>query len=332
VTDVHVVALVEELPDRQLELLREALPEGFRLVVATDGSLNEVDTVIVRDGVLDAATIDGADRLQKVVRIDVGAGRVDEQACRRRNVELDVVPSPSLMSVGEHAVMAIMMLLKRIPEATQRLREGVVAGGVEPAVTTQETYAYNWVGLEHFDAVWGQTIGLVGLGKIGSHVARLLRCFGADVVYTKRTQLAPEEEAALGVRYLPFDELLAASICVSLHNRFTDETERMMGEREFARMPRGSFFVNTARGRLVDEDALVDALSSGHLAGAALDVFWYEPLPADSPLLSAPNLLLTPHTGGIPTAESQQLELREAIRRSRVATPATATAGGGARR
>jgi phosphoglycerate dehydrogenase-like enzyme len=89
----------------------------------------------------------------------------------------------------------------------------------------------------------------------------------------------------------------------------------MMGEREFALMPRGSFFVNTARGRLVDEAALVHALEAGQLAGAALDVFWYEPLPADAALLRAPNLLLTPHTGGIPTAEAQILELQEAARR-----------------
>lgn len=331
-SDVQVVALVEELPEAQLELLRTVLPDGCRLVVGTDGSIDEADAVIVRDGVLDAAAIDGADRLQKVVRIDVGSGRVDEDACRRRGVDLEIVPSPSLMSVGEHAVMAIMMLLKRVPQATERLRAGVIVGGVEPAVTTQEEYAYNWVGLEHFDAVWGQTIGLVGLGRIGSHVARLLRCFGADVVYTKRTPLAPEEESELGVRYLPLDELLAASVCVSLHNRFTEETERMMGEREFALMPKGSFFVNTARGRLVDEAALVAALASGHLAGAALDVFWYEPLPADSPLLSATNLLLTPHTGGIPSAESQNLELREAVRRLQVAASATAAAGGGAAR
>jgi len=116
-------------------------------------------------------------------------------------------------------------------------------------------------------------------------------------VYTKRNRLDHTLEEQLGVRYLPFDELLAACECVSLHLRFVPETDRLMGEREFGLMRPGSLFVNTARGRLVDEAALIAALESGHLAGAALDVFWYEPLPEDSPLLSAPNLVLTPTRG-----------------------------------
>jgi D-3-phosphoglycerate dehydrogenase len=101
---------------------------------------------------------------------------------------------------------------------------------------------------------------------------------------------------------------------VSLHNRVKPETERMMDDRAFGLMRRGSFFVNTARGRLVDEAALLRALERGQLAGAALDVFWMEPLPSDSPLLQAPNVVLTPHTGGIPIAESRILELGEAAR------------------
>ena len=134
------------------------------------------------------------------------------------------------------------------------------------------------------------------------------------MIYTKPRRLSPEQEQAAGVRYLPLPDLLSQSLCVSLHNRFTPETEQMMGEREFALMGKGSFFVNTARGRLVDEDALAAALENGHLAGAALDVFWYEPLPKDSRLLNIPNLILTPHTGGIPMAESAVIELREAAR------------------
>ena len=309
------VAVLEELAAEHLAVLREHVPADVSITAPADAAaLAQATCLLVRSGEAKAAVIAAAPALRRVVRIDLGGGSVDEAACEARGIPIDVVQSVSLISVAEHAVMSILMLLKRFAPASERLRAGVVVGGLEPALTTQESYAYNWVGLERFAALRNQTVGLVGLGRIGSHAAHLLRAFGADVVYTKRARLDAATEAALGVRYLPFDELLAASICVSLHNRFDGTNEQLMGAREFGLMPTGSFFVNTARGRLVDEDALVAALASGHLAGAALDVFRYEPLPPESPLLTAPGLLLTPHTGGIPMAESQVLELREAGR------------------
>jgi D-3-phosphoglycerate dehydrogenase len=312
--DGVTIALLEGLAEQQAEALRSSLPAPHRIVQAeaNPGALADADYVVVRDGVLDADAIAAATRLRRVVRIDLASGHVDEAALSRRSIPLDVVPSTSLMSVGEHAVMCILALLKRFPEASARLRRGQIVPGVEPSLTTQEHYAFNWVGLERFEALRGSTVGLVGLGRIGQHTAALLRAFGANVVYTKRTRLSSDCERELGVRYLSFEDLLEASDVVSLHLRFTPETERMMGAIEFARMPSGSFFVNTSRGRLVDEDALSRALESGHLAGAALDVFWMEPLPAESPLLAIPNLILTPHSGGIPAAESQKIELREA--------------------
>ncbi|HWM11035.1 MAG TPA: NAD(P)-dependent oxidoreductase [Solirubrobacteraceae bacterium] len=308
----RTVALLETLPGEQADALRGTLPEDWTL---TEGDeLDGADYLVLRDGTADAETLAAAGNLRRVVHIEMGSGRLDGDACAARGVPVDVIRSPALMSVAEHAVTLILMLLKRVQRVSAELRAGEIAGGVEPAVTTQEEYAFNWTGLEHWEALYGKTIGLVGLGQIGTHAARLLNVFGADVVYTKRNRLAPAREAELGVRYASFDDLLRGSRCVSLHNRFDETTERMMGAREFALMPRGAFFVNTARGRLVDEAALVEALESGHLGGAALDVFWMEPLPPDSPLLRAPNLVLTPHTGGIPIAESRNLELQAAGR------------------
>ena len=308
----RTVALLEPLPGEQADALRRTLPDGW--TVTEGDTLDGADYLVIRDGTVDATTLAGAGNLRRVVQIAMGSGQIDGDACAARGVPVDVVHSPALMSVAEHAVMAILMLLKRVQRVSAELRAGEIAGGVEPAVTTQESYAFNWTGLEHWEALYGKTIGLVGLGQIGTHAARLLGAFGADVVYTKRQRLEPARETELGVRFASFDELLSGSRCVSLHNRFNEETERMMGAREFGLMPAGSFFVNTARGRLVDEAALVDALEGGHLAGAALDVFWMEPLPPDSPLLRAPSLVLTPHTGGIPIAESRTLELQAAGR------------------
>jgi D-3-phosphoglycerate dehydrogenase len=308
-----LLGLVEELPEPELAALRDALPSGWTL--AADEEIGSFDALLVRDGTIDATVLDAAPRLRRVVRIELGSGDVDERALGERGISVESVASPALFSVAEHAVMSMLVLLKRLARVTAELRSGVVAGGVEPAVTTQESYAFNWTGLEHWEALYGKTIGLVGIGQIGKHVARLVRAFGAEVLYTKPNPLSAEEEQELGVSYAPFPDLLAGSHIVSLHNRFVPETERMMDDGAFGLMRPGSFFVNTARGRLVDEDALVRALESGRLAGAALDVFWMEPLPTDSPLLSAPNVVLTPHTGGIPIAESRVLELQDAARR-----------------
>jgi phosphoglycerate dehydrogenase-like enzyme len=310
-----VVAVLDELPGPQLALLREEMPEAeVREVRSDPDALARAHWILTRDGAVNEGVLEVARELTGVISLGAGSGTVDGAACAARGVQVRAIASPALATVAEHTVMLILMLFKRVQEASSRLRTGLVAGNLEPALTTQESYAYNWVGLERFEGLAGQTVGLVGLGVIGSKTAQLLRSFDVDVAYTKPTRLSPEQELAAGARFMPLQDLLGQSRCVSLHNRFTPETERMMGEREFALMRAGSFFVNTARGRLVDEKALASALERGHLAGAALDVFWHEPLPKNSALLRAPNLILTPHTGGIPLAEAQIIELREAAR------------------
>ena len=310
------VALVEEFTPAHVAVLQNALPDGA--AVLTDalgsGTIGQADYLVLRQESLDDEQLGALSSLRGVVTIDSGGATVSPEICDSRGVWTEAVLSPGPTSVAEHAVMLILALFKRLPTAHRRLMDGVIVEGMAPFVTDQENYSYNWVGLELFEAVLGKTVGLVGVGQIGRVAAKLLVAFGVDVVYTKRHRFTPDEEQELGIRYLPFDELLAESHCVSLHNRFTPETEKMMGAREFAMMPRGSFFVNTARGRLVDEDALMAALHSGHLAGAALDVFWWEPILPDSPLRNTPNLLMTPHTAGTPAGDTVALELGSAGR------------------
>ena len=191
----RVVALLDELTEEQRDAFVEALPAGWHASWNGRG-LADASAVVVRDSDVGAAELEQAPQLRRVVRIDPGRGTVDRGLCESRGIAVDVVSSVSLKSVAEHAVMAMLAMLKRLPEASERLRAGIVADGREPELTTQESYAYNWVGLEHFDALYGQTIGLVGLGRIGLHVATLLRAFGADVAYTKRTRLAGPTSAS----------------------------------------------------------------------------------------------------------------------------------------
>ena len=294
-------------------MLRAALPSTWTIEHRADAAA--ADYLVVGGAAAGGNVAASGERLRLAVLLEDAGGSLDHEAFARGGIPVQVVQSSTLITVAEHTVMAILVIMKRAFEATTALRAGVMDGGAQPTLTTQTDYAYNWTGLRTWEGLYGKTVGLVGIGEIGSHVARQLQGFGAEVLYTKPQPLSPERERALGVRYTDLDALLRSSDCVSLHTRVTPATEDMMGERELALMRPGSFFVNTARGRLVDEAALCKALESGHLAGAALDVFQMEPLPTDSPLLHTPNTFLTPHIAGIPTSEARVLELREAARR-----------------
>jgi phosphoglycerate dehydrogenase-like enzyme len=141
----------------------------------------------------------------------------------------------------------------------------------------------------------GKTVGIVGLGAIGQQLARLLKGFGCWVLYAKRTPLTAAEEAALGVAYVPLTQLLKSADVVSLHCLLTPETANMIDRTALSRMERTAVLINVARGGVVPERDLVEALRGRTIPGAAMDVFETEPFPADSPLLTLDNLVVTPH-------------------------------------
>jgi phosphoglycerate dehydrogenase-like enzyme len=211
-----VVGLVDEFNPELVDGFRSALPPGTTLVEnALDSTtLDQVDYLVhwmkdIPDAVLGKVPV-----LRGVVKLDSGSGAAPS-GLDRRGITFGVATSPALISVAEHTVMLILAVFKRLGTAIDRTRAGQLATGVAPKLTTQEEYSYNWVGLEKFEAVFGKTIGLVGLGRIGVEVARMLRGFNTDVVYTKRRPLAPDQENELGVRFLPFDDLLRTAHCVS---------------------------------------------------------------------------------------------------------------------
>ncbi|MFI9560069.1 2-hydroxyacid dehydrogenase [Nonomuraea endophytica] len=198
-------------------------------------------------------------------------------AATKAGVAVTFAPGRNAVATAEHTVALLLAATRRIPQTHADLAAGVWRG---------DYYVYDNVGPE----LEGSTVGLVGYGAIGSRVARILRGFGAEVlVHDPYVELEESVE-------LP--ELLARSRFLSLHARATPETDAMIGAAELAALPRGSVVVNSARGSLLDYDALCDALESGHLFGAALDVFPEEPIPAGSRLLTTPNLVMTPHLAG----------------------------------
>jgi phosphoglycerate dehydrogenase-like enzyme len=170
--------------------------------------------------------------------------------------------------------------------------------GIEPVVTAHRTYRSNWARIEGMGELFRTTVGIVGMGDIGMEIAKRCRAFAMNIRYYQRTRHPQAIEDALGMRYLSFDELLAESDYVVLVLPHTPDTEGIIGARELALMKVSATLVNVGRGGLIDEGALAAALRDRRIAMAALDVYRREPLPADSPLLTLPNVLLLPHTGG----------------------------------
>jgi phosphoglycerate dehydrogenase-like enzyme len=208
-----------------------------------------------------------------------GTDNVDLAACQARGVAVTNTPGVNAHAVAEHTVALMLAVTRRIPAMDRDTREGQWPRGL-------------LVQLE------GRTVGLIGLGAIGSRVARLLRPFD---VHLLATTYGPDagRAAAAGARHVPVETLLRESDLVSLHLRLSADTQGYLGRQRLALMKPGAFLVNTARGALVDKSALVEALRAGRLAGAALDVFHEEPIPAGDPLLALPNVVLTPHDGGM---------------------------------
>jgi phosphoglycerate dehydrogenase-like enzyme len=165
-------------------------------------------------------------------------------------------------------------------------------------LTEQRRHKFQWMKLPGLLEVTGHTLGIIGLGEIGTETARRARAFGMNVLYNKRQRLPQAVEVADHLTYAEKNDLLRHADFVLLSSPLTPETEGMIGARELALMKPTAFLVNISRGGVIDEAALVEALQSHRIAGAGLDVFVYEPIPFDHPLLACDNVILTPHIGG----------------------------------
>ncbi|MEU7637665.1 2-hydroxyacid dehydrogenase [Streptomyces sp. NPDC039016] len=205
------------------------------------------------------------------------------EAATRHGVAVCNAPGRNATATAEHTLTLLLAAARGVGDTHTDLRRGIWRG---------DYYDYDNCGIE----IDGTTIGLIGFGAIGSRVAKVLHAMGAHVL-VHDPYVRPEALAGLAEQ-VPLDELLTRSRIVSLHARVTPETTGMIGPAQLAAMPRGSVLINCARGALLDYDAVCDALETGQLAGAGFDVFPEEPVPADSRLLTAPGVVLTPHIAG----------------------------------
>jgi phosphoglycerate dehydrogenase-like enzyme len=261
--DVEVVSFPEHLPPGELA----ARLEPFDVVVA------------MRERTpLPADLLARLPNLRLVVTTGMANASIDIAAARERGIT--VCGTPALGSATVELTWALLLSLVRgVPAADAALRTGVWQTGSLP-------------GADLADA----TLGVLGLGRLGSKVATVAQAFGMRVLAWS-ANLTDERAAEVGVERAGFEELLSTSDIVTIHLRLSDRTRGLLGARELGLLRPGAYLVNTSRGPIVDEAALVAALSAGRLAGAGLDVYDVEPLPAGHPLLHAPNTVLTPHLG-----------------------------------
>ena len=277
-------------------------PELLAALDAVDGLLSSAMLPI------DAEILAAAPRLRVISNFGVGFDNVDLEAATRQGVIVCNTPGVLVAAVADLTIALILSLARRLPESERFVRDGRWAPGVSMALGTD---------------LAGKTLGVVGLGRIGRAVALRAQAFGMEVCFHDRFR-EPAQDVAFCL-YRDLDELLRESDFVTLHVNLVDETKGLIGARELALMQPSAYLINTARGQVVDQAALVEALREGRIAGAALDVLEQEPPPADDPILHLPNVIVLPHIGSA-TAETrramQELAIDNLLAALRGETPA----------
>jgi len=259
------------------------------------GLIAGADVVLFRRAEVTARVLDAARGLKLVQRLGERPDGIDLGAAHRLGIPVSCVPRRSLVYTAEHAILLMLAVAKKILAADAICRSGAFDRSRVRAV---DDVAYNWPGLEGLGGLWGHTLGIIGMGEVGSLVASRARAFGMRVLYTKPTRLPPRIEAEFGVEFASLDGLLSEADFVSVHARAVPETRGLIGAEALARMKPSAYLINTSRGSLVDEDALADALEQGRIAGAGLDTHAVEPRQVPDRISRLPNVVLTPHLAG----------------------------------
>ena len=279
----HKVEMVEE----GISMLREVA----EVVIPQDGSeetllaaVADADSLIVGiNPPVPRRVIEAATRLKHIGRMGVGVDSVDLKAATEHGVMVANVPDVTSDTVAEFTVTLLLSLARNIPRCDRAVREDRWHDRLDLIRINTELF--------------GKTHGLVGMGRIGSRVAGRLKAFGMRVIYHKRTR-DTEVEKSLGVEYVPFDRLLKEADTISLHTPLTEQTRNLLARPQFEAMKRTVLLVNQSRGKVVNEQALIEALREGLIGGYATDVYDSEPLDSRSELLTFGNVVLSPHLAG----------------------------------
>lgn len=277
----------EPIPDDLRAIAADLVPAGFRFLVVDSRERDELlrlsreaDFLLVATARVDEELLRAAPRLRLVQHQGVGYDNIDIEACRRAAVPVALTPEGTTIGVAEHTLLLVLALFRHLLTVDAAVRRG------EWPVWSMRSRSVELA---------GKTVGLIGFGRIGREVARRVRAFDTTILYHDTVRAPASVETELGATYVARDDLLGEADVVSLHVPLTAETRGLIGERELRLMRPQAVLINTARGALIDEPALVRALAEEWIAGAGLDVLGQEPPGSDNPLLTCPKVILTPH-------------------------------------
>jgi phosphoglycerate dehydrogenase-like enzyme len=292
-----VLTIGREMPPDILEQGQQMKPAGFTLQLMPPtasaaeiaAALREAEYLLGFVRYLPDEAYTDAKRLKLVQVLSAGYDRVNIEGARKARVPVCSNGGANSVAVAEHTIMLMLAVYRKLVAFHQNVARGRWHEGIP---RTEDIFELE-----------GKTVGLVGLGHIGQQVTRRLKPFDTQLIYYDTYRRTPEEEAQLGVQYVPLNTLLETADVVSLHVPLNDSTRHLIDAAALARMKPKAILINTCRGEVVDEKALTDALQRQRILGAGLDTLEQEPPDPTNPLLTLPNVTLTPHTAG-PTMDS----------------------------
>lgn len=303
---MRIIQITNTYQGTVLDIVKSCVPEGFEIRTLHENTtealmecIDKADYILASGRVkITKEVLDKASKLKMVQRTGVGLDSIDVEELKNRNIPLYVNQGVNAESVAEHTLLLMLACLRKLP-TVQRNTERGIWKKQEQGIQTYE--------------LAGKTVGLVGMGNIARTVVKLLNGFGVNILYYDPYPMTAEREAELGIGYCEYEEMLPQVDILSLHCPLTEQTRKIVNRESLAQMRKGAILINTARGELVDTDAVVDALKFGLLSFAGLDVHEEEPLNGEKEIMKLENVILTPHIGGI-TYDSFYRMMHDAMR------------------
>lgn len=301
-----VIQITNNYKDDVLNIVRDCVPDGFEIRILPENTedalisvVGDADYILASGRVkINRAVLEKASKLKMVQRTGVGLDSLDLDALKNKKIPLYVNQGVNSQSVAEHTILLILACLRKLTLLDRNTKSGIWRKQ-EQGIATYE--------------LQGKTVGIVGMGNIGRKVAALLAAFGANVVYYDQYRQAENTEKELKITYQPLETVLMEADVLTMHCPLTEKTRHLIRRDTLQNMKDGVIIVNTARGELIDEGALLDAIESGKVAFAGLDVHAEEPIAKGDRLTASDKVIATPHIGGV-TFDSFHMMMKAAMR------------------